>query len=126
MIHLYKYLTIGVFNTLVGYIFIFTLMNVGFSPELSNFIGYSSLLLVSYILNKKFNFKSKKDHSEELPKFVVSMLIAYSLNLISLMFFIHVVTIDQYLSQILSGIVYRGSGYILSKIWVFSVKKKEI
>jgi|APSaa5957512535_1039671.scaffolds.fasta_scaffold06325_2 putative flippase GtrA len=126
MIHLYKYLTIGVFNTLVGYIFIFTLMNVGFSPELSNFIGYSSLLLVSYILNKKFNFKSKKDHSEELPKFVVSMLIAYSLNLISLMFFIHVVTIDQYLSQILSGIVYTGSGYILSKIWVFSVKKKEI
>jgi putative flippase GtrA len=101
-------------------------MNVGFSPELSNFIGYSSLLLVSYILNKKFNFKSKKDHSEELPKFVVSMLIAYSLNLISLMFFIHVVTIDQYLSQILSGIVYTGSGYILSKIWVFSVKKKEI
>ena len=126
MIHLYKYLTIGVFNTLVWYIFIFTLMNVGFSPELSNFIGYSSLLLVSYILNKKFNFKSKKDHSEELPKFVVSMLIAYSLNLISLMFFIHVVTIDQYLSQILSGIVYTGSGYILSKIWVFSVKKKEI
>ena len=126
MKHLYKYLTIGVFNTLVGYIFIFTLMNVGFSPELSNFIGYSSLLLVSYILNKKFNFKSKKDHSEELPKFVVSMLIAYSLNLISLMFFIHVVTIDQYLSQILSGIVYTGSGYILSKIWVFSVKKKEI
>jgi len=54
------------------------------------------------------------------------MLIAYSLNLISLMFFIHVVTIDQYLSQILSGIVYTGSGYILSKIWVFSVKKKEI
>ena len=124
--YLYKYLTIGIFNTLAGYAFIFTLMSVGFSPELSNFIGYSSLLFVSYILNKKFNFKSKKDHIEELPKFVVSMLIAYILNLLSLIFFIYILTVDQYLSQILAGIVYTGSGYILSKTWVFSVKKRKV
>lgn len=114
-----KYGIIGVFNTLVGFGIIFFLFFLGVYPELSNFIGYVIGFFVSYFLNKKYNFKSENSHKKDLPKFLLSMSLAYILNLLVLIICYRYLDVNVYISQILAGTVYVLTGYILSKIWVF-------
>lgn len=127
-ISLYKnfilYLTIGLINTFVGYGVIFALMFfANYSPEKSNFLGYLVGFFVSYILNKNLNFRSKNSHLYELPKFLLSMALAYFSNLLTLIVSYRFLKIDEYLSQILAGGMYVVVGYTLSKYFVFKGAK---
>jgi len=117
-----KYIFIGVINTLCGYGIIFVLMYKNISPEISNFIGYFIGFFISYYLNKKYNFKSNNSHLNDLSKFVVSMGIAYFVNLIVLIICYKKFGINVYVSQVIAGITYTITGYFLSKIWVFKRK----
>lgn len=117
------YLFIGIFNTILGYGIIFIFMNIGIIPEISNLIGYLVAVFISYILNKKYNFKNKNSHQKDFPKFLLSMAIAYFSNLLTLIVSYRFLKIDEYLSQILSGVIYVVVGYILSKYFVFKGAK---
>jgi putative flippase GtrA len=116
---LLKYGLIGVVNTIVGYGITFYLFYLGVLAELANLFGYIVGFFLSYFLNKKYNFKSINSHKKDLPKFLLSMGVAYVLNLIILMVCYRFFEMNVYLSQIIAGIVYTGCGYILSKRWVF-------
>ncbi len=115
-----KYGVIGVINTLFGYTIIFLLVYINFGAELSNFIGYFLGIFLSYYLNKKYNFKSKNSYKKEMPKFLTSMFIAYLLNLIVLVFCYRYIGINVYISQLIAGVVYTLTGYVISKVWVFN------
>ena len=119
---LIKYLLVGVLNTIVGFGLIFLLMWRGFSPELSNIIGYAVGICFSFVMNKIFTFKSKQASKtanlKEFLKFVSSMLIAWILNFITLKICLKM-GVNAYLAQIISGAIYTITGYLLSKIWVF-------
>ncbi len=115
----YKYLIVGIINTIVGYGIIFSLMYIGISPEISNLIGYSIGICVSYVLNKIYTFQSKAHPRNEFPKFVASLLIAYGLNFLTLVFCVRVIHINAYVSQIISGVVYTLSGFLLAKYFAF-------
>ncbi len=116
-----NYIFIGVINTLFGYGVIFLLLYTNMEAEIANFIGYFLGFFLSYYLNKKYNFKSNKSHREDLPKFIISMAISYILNLTLMVISYRVLNIDVYISQIIGGVIYTISGYILSKIWVFKI-----
>lgn len=116
---LIRYGLIGVVNTIFGYGIIFILIYFGVVAEVSNFIGYLCGFFLSYYLNKKYNFKSSRGHREDLPRFIIGMAIAYILNLIVMSFLYRVVGVDVYISQVIAGVVYTLTGYILSKIWIF-------
>lgn len=114
-----KYLIVGVFNTLVGFGVIFILMHIGLLPEMANFIGYLCGIIVSFVLNKYFTFKSKNYLKKEFIKFVASMGIAYLINLLVLIVLYRYFGVNEYISQIIAGIFYTISGYILSKFYAF-------
>lgn len=114
-----KYGLIGIVNTVFGYGVIFLLLYLGIVAELSNLIGYILGFFLSYNLNKKYNFKSQNSHKKDLPKFLISMGIAYLLNLLVLVLCYRYFGIDVYISQIIAGIIYTLTGYFLSKMWVF-------
>lgn len=120
-----KYLFVGFINTIVGFGLIFILMFIGISPELSNFIGYMVGIVVSYTLNKIYTFKSKAHPKKEFPRFILSLLAAYCLNFLTLMFCIRIIHISSYISQIISGAVYTTSGFLFVKIFAFK-KEEEI
>jgi putative flippase GtrA len=119
MASIIKYGIIGLINTAFGYGVIFILIYLGVVVEISNFLGYVAGFFLSYFLNKRYNFRSNRSHGEDLPKFIVGMSIAYILNLITMIMLYRFLNVDVYLSQILSGIVYTISGYLLSKFWIF-------
>ncbi len=114
-----KYLLVGVINTIVGLGIIFTLMYCRFTPEIANIIGYSVGIIVSYILNKYFTFHSNNSHKKDFFRFVIAMGIAYVINLIVLSVSYRYFGINKYISQIIAGICYTISGYVLNKFYTF-------
>ena len=116
---LLKYLLVGIINTIVGYGIIFFLMFVGVSPEISNIVGYAVGISVSYVLNKIYTFQSKAHPKKEFPKFVLSLLASYTLNFLTLVLCIHILKINPYISQIISGAVYTISGFVFLKYFAF-------
>jgi putative flippase GtrA len=114
-----RYLLVGIINTIVGYGIIFSLMFIGISPEISNIIGYAIGIMVSYTLNKVYTFQSKAHPKKEFPKFVLSLLTSYGLNFLTLVLCIHILKINPYISQIISGAVYTLSGFVFLKYFAF-------
>ncbi|WP_238403288.1 GtrA family protein [Paenibacillus mesophilus] len=76
-----RFLLVGVFNTLVGLSVIALLLHVaGIGYWASTFIGNAVGALVSYILNKRFTFRSKAKVAGSLWKFLLVTLVCYGLS----------------------------------------------
>jgi putative flippase GtrA len=112
------YNIVGIANTLVGFSIIFSLMYLGISPTWSNLIGYSIGAILSYYLNKKYTFKSDSKDKKEAIKFFTILLIAYSLNFITLQWLLTFT--NPYLAQLISAIIYTLSSFLLARIFVFN------
>jgi len=115
-----RFLTVGVFNTLLGYCVIFACMYlVNMSPEISNLSGYSVGLVASYILNKNYTFNSNQRQKTEVARFLVVFIIGYGLNFAILVTLIHKFGMHEAMSQILAGIFYVAVSFFMNKYYVF-------
>lgn len=117
-----KYAIVGGINTLVCWVVIFVLMWGGVIPEIANAIGYGVGIIVSYVLNKRYTFASKRSHREDFVRFCVAMGIAYGVNFIVLVVLYRGFGVNEYFAQIIAAVFYTISGYLISKIWAFKPK----
>lgn len=123
MKQLIRYIAVGMFNTLLGYLVIFGCMYIaGMSPEASNVIGYAVGLMVSYGLNRRFTFNSSQARGKEMIRFVTVFAIAYGLNFAALILLIHNFGLHKGASQVAAGIVYVAASYLMNKYYVFKVR----
>lgn len=121
----FRYLAVGAFNTIFGYTIIFSGMYLlAMSPESSNALGYSLALLLSFVLNRTFTFKSTGHRSRELGRFLAVFLVAYSANLLALYVLVRVFFVNAAMSQVLAGIFYVGFSYAMNKSFVFNASQK--
>lgn len=116
------YAIVGVANTIVGFGVMVILTYFGLAPELANAIGTIAGVLNSYILNKKFTFKSQNTHTRDFTRFIVAMGIAYGANLLVLMLMYRIFGIDKYICLIVANVIYTIVGYLVSKFWAFKAK----
>lgn len=117
----FRFLTVGVTNTILGYCIIFSCMYLAnMSPQLSNITGYSIGLISSYILNKNYTFKSRQNRHHEIIKFLGVFIIAYVLNFLVLTMLIQFFCLHNGASQILAGLVYIGTSFTMNKYIVFN------
>lgn len=112
------YNIVGIANTLVGFSIVFGLMFVGYEALHANMIGYAIGAIVSFILNKKYTFKSTATPYTQAFKFFIVLGIAYILNYLTLQWLLGNTT--PYLAQLLSAIVYTVSSFVLAKFFVFN------
>lgn len=116
----FRFLTVGVFNTIFGYCVIFACMYLAkISPESSNIIGYAIGLIASYILNRRYTFNSKQNRHSEIIRFLAVFIVAYASNFAVLVILIHRVGIHEGVSQILAGLIYVFASFIMNKYYVF-------
>ena len=116
-----RFLVVGAFNTLLGYIVIFACMYLaGMAPEISNAAGYALGLVTSYVLNKTYTFNSKTHSVQEVARFCGVFGVAYCANLALLFVLTHHTSVSKGLSQIYSGAVYVFTSFIMNKYYVFT------
>jgi putative flippase GtrA len=88
-----KYGIVGIINTLVCFVVIWTVLKFGYGIigekkatgieiTVSNVLGYIAGLLTSFFLNRKWTFQSNKSWKPEFVKFVSGVLICYIPQLI--------------------------------------------
>jgi len=115
-----KYFTVGVFNTVFGYFIIFGCMYLlSLSPEVSNVVGYLTGLTVSYVLNRNYTFESKQKPSQEIWRFIAVFIVAYTLNFLVLILLIHQLNFHEGLSQLVAGVFYVVSSFVMNKYYAF-------
>lgn len=118
-----RFLSVGVVNTLVGLLVIYLakwFYNVG--DVASNAVGYSVGLLVSFVLNSRWTFAYRGPLSPALAKFLLVALVAYGMNLLTVMVTIHYIGLNDYIAQALGIPPYTLTSYLASKYLVFRAK----
>ena len=120
---LIRFLSVGLFNTLIGISVIYMLLFYGVNNYISNISGYIFGIILSYFLHKYYTFKSQNGITKkEILKFLFVFLISYCINIIILYLSLHF--FSQYLSQLLAIIGYSIVNYLLNKLYTFKKIKR--
>jgi len=120
VIQFIKFGIVGVSNTLLTALTIWILLKVlHCSPYFSNIVGYIVGLVNSFIWNRKWTFDSKTKVTDTLFKFILTFGVSYLFQLGNLYILLHYTSIDSYVSQLLSIVVYTGINFVLNKIYTF-------
>lgn len=115
-----RYLTVGLINTLMGYGVILLLqLRWEVHPVLANASGYAIGMTVSYVLNRRYTFRSHRNHAASMPIFVAATLLCYLLNVICLQFTMGVMHWPAAIAQAAAVLIYTVSFYFANRYWVF-------
>lgn len=121
MRQLLRFAAVGVVNTGLGYAVIFACMYLaGLGAVVSNVIGYAVGLIVSYLLNRSFTFRSAAPPRAEILRFVAIFLLAYLANLAALVGLIRHAGMHEGVAQVVAGVVYFVLSFVLNKYYVFA------
>ena len=124
MKQLFRFAAVGMVNTGLGYAVIFACMYLaGLGAVTSNVAGYAVGLVVSYLLNRIYTFRSAAPPRREIVRFVSIFLLAYLANLGVLVLLIRQTGMHEGEAQVLAGVVYFGLSFVLSKYYVFAEGK---
>lgn len=115
-----KYLMVGAVNTVAGFaIIVLCLEILHLQPVPSNAIGFAAGLVISFLLNRSFSFRSSVPIGPGLARFVAVAAAGYLLNLIALLAGEEVLHVGTYPSQILGVVTYVLVVFFASRKLVF-------
>lgn len=116
----FKYLIAGLVNTLIGYgVFLLLLATSSMLPEVANAISYVIALVVAFILNKVFVFKSSVKNAVAIPKFIAAFAISFLVNQLVLILFYRLLNSPAAIAQIPAMVSYTIVFYVLNKHYVY-------
>ena len=121
----YRFLVVGVINTLIGLSIIYTLLYfTNLSELIANIIGYSFCIIISFMLNKfwTFNVKKNKNKSQdnkikkkEIFQFIIIYSAAFILNIMTLNILTNEFYLNIYISQVVGMLLYTAIVYTGTK-----------
>lgn len=117
----FRFVLVGVVNTLVGYTIIMFLFHViGLGYSLSYFLSYMVGIVISFFLNRHFVFLSKKSKMKEFFKFLIAFVLSYGVSYMGL----HVMMENQMLPANLAFfagmLIYSILFYLLNRYITFA------
>ena len=115
-----KFLGVGVANTLVALFVIYGakwFFNLG--DVTANALGYGVGLFASFTLNSRWTFAHGGPQLPALAKFLLVALVAYGINLLTVLAAIHFAGLNTYLAQALGIPPYTLTAFFASKYLVF-------
>jgi putative flippase GtrA len=115
-----KFLSVGVANTVVGLLVIYLakwFLHLG--DIAANASGYSVGLLLSFALNSQWTFAYRGPRLPALARFMAVTLIAYGMNLATVLGAITWAGLNSYVAQALGIVPYTATAFLASKYLVF-------
>jgi putative flippase GtrA len=117
---LFRYLSVGVVNLIVGLSTIYLCMYLLHTTDLlANVLGYCVGITCSFVLNRRWTFVSQESWVPQLARFILVLLIAYLANLATVLGTMNLLGANRYLAQALGTVPYTVIGYIGSRLFAF-------
>ena len=115
-----KFVIAGVANTFVGLLVIYLCKwLLGFSDALANISGYVIGLAVSFFLNRGWTFRHSGAVLPALARFLLIFVLAYLLNLATVLIAINSFGVNSYLAQAFGIAPYTVFFYLGSRYFAF-------
>ena len=115
-----RFLSVGMLNMVGGLLVIYACKWLFHAGDVAaNAIGYSTGLILGFTLNSRWTFAYRGPQLPALIKFLLVALVAYGMNLLTVMVLIHYVGMNEYIAQALGIPPYTLTTYLASKFIVF-------
>lgn len=115
-----RFLGVGVANTLIALLVIYAAKWLAHVDDVAaNALGYGVGLLTSFALNSRWTFAHRGPQWPALARFLLVALVAYGMNLLTVMAAIHWAGLNGYLAQALGIPPYTVTSFFASKYLVF-------
>lgn len=125
LIQFVKFAIVGVSNTLLTALVIYVALKLlNCSDFLSNIAGYTAGLANSFIWNRKWTFASKLSIKNTLLKFILTFAMSYAVQLGNLFLWLRYTSVDPYVCQLISMVIYTGINFTLNKLYTFKAHKQ--
>ncbi len=115
-----RFSLIGFINTAIGLLAIYFALEVfNATPYIANAIGYVIGFIASFILNNLWTFRNTRPLLEVLPRYVITLIFSYILNLLVLIIAIKNFNTDPFITQLFGVSTYTLTMFLGCKYYVF-------
>ena len=119
VLQFFKFLVVGVLNTIIFLIVYYSLLNLGVNYIVSNISGFLVSILNAYILNSKYVFL--KDNN---AKYFTKVFIVYGTTTILSTFLLYlmvdIIKISDEIAPLINLCITTPTNYVLNKFWAFN------
>lgn len=118
-----RFVVVGLVNTVVGLAIVYACKYfLAMNDIVANGLGYVVGVTVSFILNLTWTFEYRGTKLAAAGRFLIAFLIAYLVNLATVMALIHLAGVNSYLAQAAGLPVYIVCFYLLSRAYAFRTR----
>lgn len=122
-VELAKFVGVGVLNTIVGLIIIYSLKwYLHWGDAVSNLAGYLICIAIGFVLNGRWTFATPALKARHLVGYFLVAGAAYLMNLVAVLTSIEVLDMPGDLAQLVGVPAFTLTSYFLNKTFVFSRK----
>ena len=119
-----RFILVGIANTLLGLSIIFAAKGLAELDDfVSNLLGYSFGLLLSFFFNRKWTFRHNGRIFPTAKRFLIAFLLSYIANLMTVYGLRDSAGLNSYLAQAIGVIPYTMIFYLASRYYVFLGKR---
>lgn len=117
---LFRFVIVGLVNTLVSLLLIYGCKwLIGMGDIAANMVGYGVGMMCGFLLNKRWTFGHSGELVPAFLRYVAVLASAYLLNLMTVLFAIHNLRLNEYLAQALGIFPYTTVTFFGSRFFAF-------
>jgi putative flippase GtrA len=122
-----RYGLVGIMGTLLHFTSVILFVEaVRLDPVLGSGLGFLLVLVVSYILNRTWTFRSNSKGARQFFSYTLVSLLGLGLNSAIMFVSVHVLKWNYIYGQGMVVAVVPASNYILNRYWTFRASNKEL
>lgn len=122
-VSIFIFLTIGTLTAIL-YFSLFTLLwkilNINYNIAIS--ISYLGSIVFYFYCNRRFTFKSQSSIKQQIPRFIVLVIINYIITLLIVHSTVEILMLSPYIGVIFGIGATTAISYIVGKFWVFQLE----
>lgn len=125
VIESFRFVIVGVINNVVGYIlFLFMIYVLGIGHKITVTLLFAIGMIVSFLMNKKWTFKTSGNYSSSLLKFLIVYLLGYSLNIVIVAIFVDRLSYSSGWVQLWANVTLPIYYFLANKYYVYREPQK--